>query len=414
MSLTFRYASPGELPEICRLVAHSFPGPTRTPEWWLEQLGHTAYGDGPEILWVGEERGRIVAMCQLHRLREWVTGAELSTMGLGTVTIAPTHRQRGLASRLVASGMRAARERGDVASALFPFRVTFYGKLGYGLAGEALQYRVPPDALPASDARLRVELADSPAARAEVRELYGDWIRTQNGQVTRTERSWEQLLAPPDRALVAYRGDGGAMEGYARVIYRTDLPPGDRFLEVDELVWTTVEARRGLYGWLATLGDQWSSILLRALPEHRLGDWLREPRMPWGSAPGWGLWLPSATLLGGPMFRLLQLQSTWASRAVDPEARIALALDVHDPQLEENSGAWRLSLADGRVGVERGSGPADVALSLSIQTLSRLFIGALSPSAALAVGLLTTDRPDLLPRLDRALQTAQPWTFDRF
>lgn len=92
-----------------------------------------------------------------------------------------------------------------------------------------------------------------------------------------------------------------------------------------------------------------------------------------------------------------------------------MALDVHDAQLEENAGAWRLSLAEGRVQVERGHGTRpDLTLGLGIQALSRVFVGALTPSEAVASRLATADRPDLLHRLDRVLRTARPWTFDRF
>ena len=128
MSVTFRFASAAELEEIVRLTGHSFPGVGRDPESWMQRYRETPYGDGPEIIWVGEESGRLVASCQLHRISHWVSGAELPAMGLGTVAIAPTHRQRGLAGQMVTTALRAARERGDLLSSLYPFRASFYGR----------------------------------------------------------------------------------------------------------------------------------------------------------------------------------------------------------------------------------------------------------------------------------------------
>jgi predicted acetyltransferase len=49
---------------------------------------------------------------------------------------------------MVREAFRHSLERGDLASALYPFRVTFYERLGYGLAGEVLQYQLPPESLP--------------------------------------------------------------------------------------------------------------------------------------------------------------------------------------------------------------------------------------------------------------------------
>jgi predicted acetyltransferase len=276
---------------------------------------------------------------------------------------------------------------------------------------------VPTEVFPVDDERFRVEMAESPAALAEIRDLYHRWAITQTGQMVRAERVWEHLLSSPDHAAALYRGAGGEPEGYALVVYRTDVPVGGRFLEVEEIAWLTPGARRGLLGWLGTLGDQWRQVVIRALPAHRLEDSLREPRLPLGSQSGWGLWFPSATVLRGPMFRLLDLRAAWSQRAVAPDAALTLALDVQDAQLADNAGAWRVRLEGGRALVERGapSAGAELKLTLGIETLSRLFIGALPPSAAVRAGLAAVaGGAERLPDLDLALALPEPWTFDRF
>ena len=416
MSVTFRFLQLDELPAVARLITHSFPHHTRTAEWWTEQLRDTLYGGGPEVIWVGEEEGRIVAACQLHRLRQWVAGAALPVMGMATVTIAPTHRRRGIAGALVASGLAAARERGEVASALYPFRTSFYRKLGYGAAGEVIQYRAAPEAFASGAGHSRVEMAETGAARAEVRDLYRRWAATQTGQMVRGERIWEHLLATPDRAVALHRDADGAATGYALLAYRVDLPIAERFLEVEEIAWLDAAARRALLAWLGSLGDQWRQIVIRALPAHRLEESIQEPRLPPGGEPGWGLWFPAATVLRGPMFRLLDLASAWRLRAVRPDAALTLALDVQDTQLPGNAGLWRLRLESGRVVVERtDDDEAELTLRLDIETLSRLYIGDLTPSDAVRRDLAAILRgPERLGELDRALALPRPWTFDRF
>lgn len=415
MSVTFRFARPEELEEIVRLTGHSFPGVGRDPEWWMARFRETVYGDGPEILWVGEDAGRLVASCQLHRIAHWVSGADMPTMGLGTVAIAPTHRQQGLAGRMVATGLRAARDRGDILSSLYPFRASFYGRFGYGLAGDAHQYHVAPTALPSSETRYAVEIMDTAERRAEVAAFYEVWARRQTGQVRRTELAWDELASGADRLLVGFRGTDGLLTGYALATYPTKLPPQERFLSVEELAWSKPEARRGLYGWLASMGDQWRGIALRALPEHRLQDWLREPRLGGGQLPPhWGLWFPSAVLLRGPMFRLLSMEEAWRRRAVPPDVRLTVSVDVSDEELPENAGVWRLRLAEGRVMPERGGGEANLRLRMPIRTLGRIFMGSLPPSAALEAGLATGDAGGPLAELDRALHLDGCWTFDRY
>lgn len=414
MTVQFRFARPEELEEIVRLTSHSFPGVGRDREWWVSRYRETVYGDGTEILWVGEDRGRLVATCQLHRITHFVAGEEYPSMGLGTVAIAPTHRQRGLGGRMVATALEAARGRGDILSSLYPFRASFYGRLGYGLCGDSHQYHISPQALPMSEARAAVEILSGGDDLLEVIELYERWARRQTGQVKRSERVWESLVSSDDRLLVGYRGTDGRLSGYALSSYPTSLPSAERYLSIEEHAWTTPDARRGLYGWMASMGDQWRAIALRALPEHRLEDWLREPRLGGESVPHWGLWFPSAVLLRGPMFRILDLAEAWGRRGVEPEAELTLRLEVQDEQLPENAGTWRLRFEAGRVAVERGDGAADIGLRLDIQAAGRLMMGALPATAAVSAGLAEADGAAGLPELDRALHLPGCWTFDRY
>lgn len=409
--MQFRFAQVGEIPDIAQLVAHSFVG--RPLEFWSEQLRDPPQGGGLEALLVAVSDDALVASLQILPLRQWIGGSRLPMAGVGTVTVSPTHRQKGIAAALMTYALRAALERGDVASALYPFRFSFYQKLGYGAAGTALQYLVPPAALPASDERHAVARLESPQQRREALDLYHAWVRGQNGQIERNQRMWESASTARDTGLFGYRDADGALAGYALVAYPVHLPVNDRFLDVSELVWTSEAARRGLFGWLASLDDQWRQIMIRGLPSHHLGEMIREPVLPRGAAPGWGLYAPSATQLIGPMFRLLDLPAAWRARRVQASDASAIGLHVVDGQISENCGDWRLRLTEGNVEVARGAG-ADVTLRLDMATLSRFYIGALKPTVAYEVGLLECDRPEKLPALDVALALPEPWMFDRF
>jgi predicted acetyltransferase len=410
MHETFRFARLEEVPDVARLVRHSFIG--RTQLQFEEYLRGGEYG-GVETLWVGEAGGRLTAACQLLSFVQWVGGSRLPIMGLALVAVSPTHRRQRVAGRLVTAGMRQARERGDLASALFPFRVRFYEDLGYGLAGEAHQYLVPPERFPDAPERRRVSLVLTDEDFAAVRGIYDRWAAAENGQLERREGHWDRVW-DGERAGVIFRSEAGEPEGYAVVRYRSDLPPADRLLEVEERAWLTPAARRGIYAWLGSLGDQWSLAAYRAHPDEGFADLVREPRLPPDSQPGWGLWFPSATLLAGPMFRLLDVRAAWAVRRVAQEAALTVRFEVQDEQLPENSGSWRLRLERGGVEVERSdTGGVDITMRLPVRVLSRIFIGAFLPSSAVEAGLAVADPPGALQALDTALRLRRPWTFDR-
>ena len=416
MAETFRPARPDEIDDVARLEAHSFPSPERGHEWWEDYLVNGPHG-GLESLWVGEDDGRVVGACQLLWLRQWIGGVDMRVMGLGGVAIAPTHRKRGMATRMLTAGFEHARERGDVGSALFPFRAAFYEGLGYGLAGEAHQYQLPPMLLPDDkEHRMRVRLVDGDDDEAAMRAVYREAARNlQTGQLERTERTWRKSWGRDDQAAVLYWGESGEAEGYAIVRYRADLPIDRRFIEVEERVWLTLAAQRGLYGWLSTLGDQWREVVYRAHPEENFGDQLSEPRLPLMAAPNWGLWFPSATLLRGPMFRVLSVREALEARTLASDTELTLVLEVADLQVPENAGPWRVRMEGGAMHVERDRGGAtDATLRLEVDTLSRIFIGAMVPWQAVQGGLAEIDRPEVVPALDLALNVPKPWMFDRF
>lgn len=415
MSETFRPARAGEIPELARLVTHSFPVQGRTVEWWENTLRDDPRG-GVESLWVGESGGRLAAGAQVLRLRQWIGGAAFPVMGLAMVSISPAHRRRGMAGRMVRQAFRHSLERGDLASALYPFRVTFYERLGYGLAGEALQYQLPPESLPDDpEERGRVALVQDDADRAALRSVYDRWVPTQTGQMERGERSWNAGWESPLLAHAVYRGPDGEPEGYATVRYRPDLPVAARFAEVEERAWLTPRAQRGIYAWLSSLGDQHRQIVYRAHPEEDFGERVQEPRLPSGGAPNWGIWFPSASLLVGPMFRLLDVPGALALRTAPEDAALTVTLEVRDDDLPANAGPWRLRVEGGRMHAERATGAASgPTLALPVRTLSRIFIGAVTPSRAVATGHAAIDDPSALEMLDRAFRVPRPWTFERF
>jgi predicted acetyltransferase len=315
---------------------------------------------------------------------------------------------------MVASALEAARDRGDVLSSLYPFRASFYARLGYGLCGETHQYLLAPSALPASEERAGVEMLEGEDDVDEIADFYERWAVTQTGQVKRRAQVWRDHVNASDRALVGFRGTDGRLSGYALATYPTHLPPHDRYLSVEEHAWTTGEARRALYGWMASMGDQWRGVAVRALPEHRLQDWVREPRLSGTSLLQWGLWFPSAVLLRGPMFRVLDLAAAWRLRSVAPGAAMTVGLEVEDPQVPSNSGSWRLRLEGGEVAVEKAGGRTDLDLRLDIPTLSRLYMGSLPATAAVENDLAWADGKGALSDLDAALRLPGCWTFDRY
>lgn len=412
MSEIFRAARSDEVPAAARLMMHSFPGLGRSAAGWESTLAANPLGSW-EDLWLGEVDGAVTGACMIYRFQQWIGGARLPVAGVGAVAIAPTHRRRGLAARMVLAGLRAARERGEVASALYPFRTAFYQRMGYGQAGEAHLYRVPPEVFPDHPERRSVRMARPEGDDGAIRGVYDAWIRGQTGQIERGPGAW-QAMWESGAYCAAYWSPEGNAEGYVVFRYQASGGRTQRFVEVAEAVWLTPAAQRGIYGWLSSLGDQWRIVSYAAHPEEGLDATLAEPRMEDDGSFRWGLWFPAAVLLHGPMFRLLDVPRAWEARTVRSDCALTLALEVHDEALPENGGSWRLRMEDGAVAPDHAAGAADLKLSATVDVVSRIFIGALTPSEAVRLGVAHVASPERLPELDGALRLPRPWTFERF
>lgn len=402
----FRPGRPDDIGAIAELARHSFPQRDRVG--WEACLAENPMITA-DATWVAEDDGRIVGSCLLLRLTQWISGVRIPTMGLGLVSIAPTHRRTGVGGRMVRAGLRHARDRGDLASALYPFRVGYYGALGYGLAGEAHEYVVPPRALRDDETRARVRQVGSDGDRHAVREVYARAAARETGLLDRTERMWAHILGADDGTAVVYREADGRPTGYAIVRYRMDPP---RALEVDERVWLTPAARAALLAWLGSMADQWERIVYRAHPDEHFELALTEPRL-LERGGGWKLWFPSATLLRGPMFRLLDVRGALLARRYAHGSPLSVAFAVADPVLAENRTTVSIRIEDGRA-APAVAAQAAVRVTTDISTLSRVFIGDLRHSAAVASGVAAVEPEGAVGDLDAAFELPRPWTFDRF
>ena len=108
-----------------------------------------------------------------------VGGATVPSDAVTNVTVSPTHRRRGLLSRMMATDLAAAKDRGDVVATLIAAEYPIYGRYGFGPAAWTTEWEidVPRAGLDprwsgpsAADGGGRIDLVDG----AEVRKLGPD------------------------------------------------------------------------------------------------------------------------------------------------------------------------------------------------------------------------------------------------
>jgi predicted acetyltransferase len=310
-----RRAEEADIPTLARLWSDAFPGSASAEERERELTA----GDGPwgglETCRVAEADGAFVGALKSYALRMSLWGEELPVQGLAAVAVAPEARRSGVGTVICRMALEEARERGDLLSVLFPFRVGFYARLDYALAGELHRYRFPPEALPLFEERKRVRRLGAEEAWERVPHCYEALRKGSNGLIRRPEGLWTRALGREGVQVYGVEAENGSshaapgfLTGYMVASPRRARRGRGPTLRVRESGALDLGSYRALLGWLSAQRDQWREVVYDALPGEQLHRTLDDPRL-LGRERARGLWFPSATLLRGPMARILDLEA---------------------------------------------------------------------------------------------------------
>ncbi len=352
----------------------------------------------PERALLVRDGGTAVAHAAAFTRDLTVPGASVPAAHVTMVSVAPTHRRRGLLTTLMCRQLREIRGAGrEPVAVLWASEGRIYPRFGYGLAAQrytlqcdTAELRLPDPASAAGGLRL-----DRPAAsQAELARLY-DRVRVDRpGWSSRDERWWAYLLADvkslrdgaTERRALLHDGAEG-VDGYA--LYRTrerwDRSGPRAEVRVDEVVAATPEAYLALWRLLLSIDlTRRLSFEAAAVDEPLL--WLvNEPR-------GLGAQLSDALWV-----RVVDVPAALAARRY--ATNVDVVVEVTDELLPENSGRWRL--AGGPSGAECVATTAPAQLACDVRTLGELYLGGagLAPLAAagrlreLVPGTIATTAP---------------------
>jgi predicted acetyltransferase len=293
-------------------------------------------------------------------------GALIPAAGITVVGVLPTHRRRGVLSRLMREQLEDCRARGDFAAYLWASEATIYGRFGYGLASRMGGISLGKDrtrfAVP-FEARGTVRIVDLAEAARTFPPLYEQVVARRPGTFVRTKEWWEtrKLFDDPARRqggpknLVLLELDGKPA-GYAIYNVKQDWVSGfsKGVVNVVEVVAPTPEAARELWRWLFDF-DWTSEFNADLLPlDHELFMLVAEPRR------------MQFKINDGVWVRLIDVGQALSARTYNDGE---IVLEVEDAFMPENAGRWRVTSS----GAQRTDDAAD--LRLDISGLGSVYLG---------------------------------------
>ncbi|MFB7982524.1 GNAT family N-acetyltransferase [Streptomyces vinaceus] len=414
MSADVRPIAESELPEWLGAVNTGFLRPDRVTE---SDLAHRAkHIDFARTLGAFDaSTGRCVATFRSFAQELTVPGgARVPASAVTNVTVLPTHRRRGLLTRMMADALAAARERGDVVSTLIAAEYPIYGRYGYGPAAPVVEWEIdvsragldPRWSGPADGGR--IELVDAAAAREIGPALHEELRAVLPGAVGRDARWWrlstglEQLSGRPykERFYAVYRtaqGEPAGLVAYASDDHWTDAKVPLNTVQVKDLIAVTPQAQRALWHFLCSI------------------DWVRKVRTGFRAADDLVTQLlpdprAAAVVTASDFLWVRVLDVVRALGARTYAVPGVLVLEVADPS-GMAAGRYRLDAGTGECAVTRE--PADLRLDAS--ALGSLYLGDESAVRLGALGRIVEERPGALALADAVFRTARrPWCPDIF
>ncbi|NGO07903.1 GNAT family N-acetyltransferase [Streptomyces sp. HC44] len=403
-----------ELPDWTRALNTGFLRPPAVSE--AEVADRSTY-TVPERTLGAFDGGRCVATFRSFAQElTAVGGTVVPADAISNVTVTPTHRRRGLLTRMMARDLAAAKERGDVVATLIAAEYQIYGRYGFGPATTATEWTidVPRTGLDprwaGPDDGGRIDLVDGEDVRKIGPELHERLRRVQAGVVDRDERWWQAATGAltldrekwTELFYAAYRNAHGEVEGL--LTYTVDDHWGDakqplNTATVKDMIAVSPAAERALWrylcsvDWVATVKTGWRA------PDDLVPHLLPDPRAARITTQADWLWV-----------RILDVVRALEARTYAASGTLVLEVTDSDGL---STGRYRLDASPDGASCVRTTDAAE--LTLDAGELAALWLGDESAVRLAALGRVAESRAGAATAADALLRTSRrPWCPDVF
>jgi predicted acetyltransferase len=382
-----------EVRRFAEVDAESFAGDAAASMRWLSAAVPRA------SLRLAHTDGEIVGGYMLLPVGQFFGGRSVPAQALTAVAVHPAWRRRGVAGALMRDCIAFARERGAAVAPLHGATVRLYRRWGWEVCSQTLRQIVRTAALTGFSGSGRVR---SNPDRTAVEALRRAHLVRWDGPLDRPDWFLSVQWDPGDGATPRFEYgwyEGDTLTGYVR--YESERQPGTWIrLRVQEFIATTLNATRGLLGFLGGQESQSSDVVFvhSALVDVSPLLWLlAEPHRNL-EVQGFLCW----------MQRIVNVEAAVAARGWPARAAGRVELEVTDPVtgverlvLEVEGGSARVT--------QGGSG----AIRCGIGALSAWYSSALRAQDAVRLGLLEGDAA-LVAEMDGLVAGGLSWMPDYF
>ncbi len=308
------------------------------------------------------EDGKALAVVCSSPMTQNVRGVGYSMAGVWGVATAPAARRKGYSRMLLTRLLGEARDAGHTVSTLYPFRESFYERLGYVTFPVVRRYTFHPSALAPL---LRRQLPGTASMRqlSEGLDEFDAYVVAHRSRIhgMATFDQPDPSAATRFPAWLVLAQVEGETVGLMTYRFVGEGPVGFNMI-VGRFYYHTPAGRYLLLEWIARHVDQAEEVEIWLPPFEQPETWFPDLQVRIAAAPR------------APMGRVLDVGALGGMEVGGP-GRVAFRL--RDPYCPAQEGCWVFSAQDGRLAVQLAP---DAALELQVQALSALVYGTHDPA----------------------------------
>jgi predicted acetyltransferase len=419
MALTFRWTGDADRERVVETRMRCYGRAGREREQFQKRLIDDPRSADGDFLLAEESlpggRAEAVGTVTSLSLKMWMRGSPFACQGIAWVGTVRTHRrqggankaERGIASQLMLESLRKGRERGQVVSALMPFRASFYEHFGYGVVETRNVWTVPLSLLPSgSSAGMRYGGTEDAAAMAA---LYQRAVEAGQCNIERGEARWRQAVQSSlddGFLMVDPAPDGRGLRGFS--MFQHQHQDGKDIIEIADslgLVYEDTEALRRQLHFLASQRDQFSGVILRLPVDLPLPWLLRERQIAHRPVNH-----PASTVSPHTRMQIRVLDHVKLLEHLRLPAQPTGKVIVCIQESEGHESRLALDLHDGRISAASVS--ASPTFTCADHTWASIVCGTLRASTAWQMGLVEAENASAAQTLDQlASPEAGPMPF---
>ncbi len=360
------------------------------------------------------EDERALGIFRYHDFQMNFHGEMIPVSGLGGVAVDMVDKKEKVCLEMIKEFHEISLSQGAVFATLYPFRLNFYRKMGYGYGPRMQQYGLKIKDFPTGDKSDCFWL--EPKHDDEWLDFYNRYANAHHGMM---EKKYPDLKAQDELGIPRKKRIGVRREGRltaSATLKFVNIPKDNLFsydLEISEIFYEESSDLKSLCAFIRAQEDQIENAIVIDFDEDLIYS-LDNLNNPFDTSEIFGGAHVGQKVGYGLMYRVLDLErfvNILGKRDFNG-ANLSLVFNISDTMLEKNNRRFDLNLENGRISNTK-SAQNSIEIKLDIADFSSLMMGSISLESLYRHQRADISEPKKTPATDAALKPVEKprcWT----